>query len=195
MDSSRDRSIADMSEPVKLEANRPAEYALGLLRGEERVHLEAQLATDPNLRLQVERWLGVFAPLEGGDEAETPPSGLFETILNRIDDEGMQLPGTLTRRGATADWIEHSPGITYRVLHIDDKLKRQSLLVKMQPGAVYQSHGHDLDEECLVIEGDLRFGDLHLHAGDFHLASPPMVHPTGRSESGCLLHVVVGLNI
>jgi anti-sigma factor ChrR (cupin superfamily) len=184
-----------MSKPVNPDANSPAEYALGLIRGEERREMDAQLATDDGLRLQVERWQSVFAPLENGDDAEAPPAGLFEKILNRIDDSESQLPGTLTLRGAVADWITYSPGITYRVLHVDEKLKRQSLLVKMQPGAVYKSHGHDIDEECLVIEGDLRYGDLHLHAGDFHLATPAMVHPVGRTETGCLLHVVVGLDI
>jgi anti-sigma factor ChrR (cupin superfamily) len=173
----------------------PAEYALGLMRGEERRELEARLATDSGLQMQVERWQSVLAPLEDGDESETPPAGIFENILNRIDEGGLQLPGTMTQRGKSADWLELSPGITYRVLRVDNELKRQSLLVKMQPGAVYQSHSHDIDEECLVIEGDLRFGDLHLHAGDFHLATPSMVHPIGQTETGCLLHVVVGLNI
>jgi anti-sigma factor ChrR (cupin superfamily) len=138
-----------MSKPVNPDANGPAEYALGLIRGEERREMDAQLASDDGLRSQVERWQGVFAQLE----------------------------------------------ITYRVLHVDETLKRQSLLVKMEPGAVYKAHGHDINEECLVIEGDLRFGDLHLHTGDFHLATPAMVHPTGRTEQGCLLHVVVGLDI
>lgn len=179
----------------------PAEYALGLIRGEQRRELDARLATDAGLQLQVERWQSVLAPLEDlalledDDGAELPPAGLFEKLLTRIDDGGLQLPGTLTQRGKSADWIEYSPGIAYRVLHVDQDLKRQSLLVKMQPGAVYQSHSHDIDEECLVIEGDLRFGDLHLHAGDFHLATPAMVHPTGHTEAGCLLHVVVGLDI
>lgn len=184
-----------MSKPVNPDANGPAEYALGLIRGEERREMDAQLASDDGLRSQVERWQGVFAQLESGNDAEAPPAGLFEKILNRIDAGGLQLPGTLTLRGATADWIEYSPGITYRVLHVDETLKRQSLLVKMEPGAVYKAHGHDINEECLVIEGDLRFGDLHLHTGDFHLATPAMVHPTGRTEQGCLLHVVVGLDI
>jgi quercetin dioxygenase-like cupin family protein len=184
-----------MSDAVKPEANKPAEYALGLIRGEERRELDARLATDEGFRSQVERWQNILAPLEDGDDAEIPPAGLFEKILNRIDEVGLQLPGTFTQRGAAADWIVHSPGITYRVLNIDDKLKRQSLLVKMQPGAIYNSHHHDVDEECLVIEGDLQFGDLRLHAGDFHLATPAMVHPIGRTKSGCLLHVVLGLNI
>jgi anti-sigma factor ChrR (cupin superfamily) len=184
-----------MSKPVNPDANSPAEYALGLIRGEERREMDAQLASDEGLRTQVERWQGVFAQLENGDAAEAPPAGLFEKILSRIDAGRHQLPGTLTLRGDTADWIVYSPGITYRVLHVDEKLKRQSLLVKMQPGSVYKSHGHDIDEECLVIEGDLRFGDLHLRAGDYHLATPEMVHPTGRTESGCLLHVVVGLDL
>src|SRR5271167_4505462 len=112
-----------MPKPVKPETNKSAEYALGLIRGEERRQLDARLATDADLRLQVERWQSAFATLEDGDDAETPPAGLYENILNRIDDGGRLMPGTFTQRGTTAEWIVHSPGITYRVLHIDNKLK------------------------------------------------------------------------
>jgi hypothetical protein len=50
------------------------------------------------------------------------------------------------------------------------------------------------DEECLVIEGDLHFGDLELHAGDFHVALKGMIHPAARSVNGCLLYITAGLH-
>jgi anti-sigma factor ChrR (cupin superfamily) len=173
---------------------RAAEYALGLLRGDERRALEAELAGDDELRSRVTDWQNRLRLLDN-EKADEAPRELFERILSQIDAEGMQVPGTVTKRSASAEWLEYSPGIAYRVLKVDTVLKRQSLLVKMQPGAIYKSHAHDVDEECLVIEGDLRYGDLVLRAGDFHLATPDMTHPTGYTSSGCLLHVVVGLDI
>ena len=56
--------------------------------------LDARLATDEGFRSQVERWQNILAPLEDGDDAEIPPAGLFEKILNRIDEVGLQPPVT-----------------------------------------------------------------------------------------------------
>ena len=167
-----------------------AEYALGLLRGGERTAVEA----DGGLRDEAEGWQKKLAPLDGSD-SEPVPSGSFEKILTRIDEAGTSLPGTATKRAANAEWHQYSEGIAYRVLNVDEQRGRQTLLVKMQPGALYKSHSHDVDEECLVIEGDLRYGDLVLRAGDYHLATPGALHPTGTTAAGCLLHVVVGMDI
>ncbi len=171
-----------------------AEYVLGLLRGEERDVAEDRLADNSSLRSEIEVWQARLASLDGAD-GESVPSGAFEKIMARIDEEGLFLPGTSTKRSANAEWHQYSEGIAYRVLKVDDRLKRQTLLVKMQPGAIYKSHSHDVDEECLVIEGDLQYGDLVLRAGDFHVATPDVVHPTGHTTAGCLLHVVIGMHI
>ena len=64
----------------------------------------------------------------------------------------------------------------------------------MASGATYQPHAHDADEQTLVIEGDLSFGDLDLKAGDFHAATPSSSHPPGRTVSGCLVHVIMSLD-
>jgi hypothetical protein len=183
-----------MSKAERPDSSLPAEYALGLIRGDDRRLAEEKLAAGADLRSEVEGWRERFAPFEGADSEVVPP-GSFEKILTRIDREGLYLPGTSTRRAADAEWLEYSPGIVYRVLKVDDRLQCQTLLVRMQPGAIYKSHAHGIDEECLVIEGDLQFGDLVLRAGDFHLATPAMIHPTGRTTTGCLLHVVVGMDI
>jgi quercetin dioxygenase-like cupin family protein len=165
----------------------PAEYALGLRRGD-----EGRLEADAALRDKADGWQKQFAPLDEAD-GEPVPAGSFEKILARIDQEGMQLPGTATQRAAGAEWRQHSDGITYRVLKIDERLQRRTLLVKMQPGAILKSHSHRFDEECLVIEGDLRYGDLVLHAGDYHHAVGGAHHPDGVTSAGCLLHVVIAI--
>jgi len=80
------------------------------------------------------------------------------------------------------------------VLHIDRAQNRQYLLIRMAPGAFYHPHSHDADEQTLVIEGDLHFGDLELRAGDYHVATPSSSHPPGRTVNGCLVHVSMSLD-
>jgi quercetin dioxygenase-like cupin family protein len=174
----------------KQNPSRPAEYALGLLRGGE----AAAAQGDDGLRKEAEGWQQKLASLDGADSEPLPP-GSFEKILDRIDAAGIQLPGTATQRADNAEWRQHSEGIVYRVLKVDEARQRQTLLVKMQPGAIYKSHAHDIEEECLVIEGDLRYGDFVLRAGDYHLAAAGTHHPVGTTTAGCLLHVVVGMEI
>lgn len=165
-----------------------AEYALGLLRGGERTAVEA----DAELRREAEVWQTRLAPLDGADADPMPP-GSFEKVIARIDSEGLFLPGTATRRAADAEWQQHDEGIAYRVLKVDERLQRRTLLVKMQPGAVLKSHIHSFEEECLVIEGDLRYGNLVLHAGDYHHAWAGAHHADGVTTTGCLLHVVIAI--
>lgn len=186
------RYIPDMPDD-KRDASLPAEYALGLVRGDQRRVAEDRLASDAAMGAEVAGWQSRLAGLD--DEGEAVPPGSFEKILGRIDESGMHLPGTATKRAAGAAWQQYSDGIVFRVLKVDEARGRQTLLVKMQPGAIYKSHSHDVDEECLVIEGDLRYGDLVLRAGDYHLAEPGTHHPTGTTTAGCLLHVVVGMDI
>jgi anti-sigma-K factor RskA len=185
-----------MSEPVKPEDILSAEYALGLLRGDARVEFSARLETDDQLRAAVVYWQQTFAAVDtaaqGGDDA--PPPGMFDNILARIDAEGVQLPGTRTRRAEGAKWREIAPGVMSRVLHIDRANNRQSLLIRMAPGSVYHSHAHDADEEAFIVEGDLSFGDLKLGAGDYHIAAPATRHPPGNTVGGCLVHVVTSLS-
>lgn len=186
-----------MSEPVKPEDVLPVEYALGLTRDAERRDVTARLASDANLRSEIEAWQKALAELDGVPASmieEAPPAELFDNILNRIDAEGLQLPGTRTKRAGAAKWREVAPGVMSRVLHVDRANNRQSLLLKMQAGAIYYPHSHDADEESFIVEGDLWFGDLELGAGDYHVASASSRHPTGRSVGGCIVHVVTSLS-
>ena len=182
-----------MSKSVKPEAHGAAEYVLGLLGSEERRALSSRLNADEALQAQVEYWEHAFSSLRA-EETEPLPAGLFEKILDRIDGAGAHLPGTVTKRAAGANWFEISPGIKGRVLHVDRAQNRQYLLIKMALGSSYHTHSHATDEQSLVLEGDLCFGDLKLEAGDFHVATPTSSHPTGRTVNGCLVHVVMSLD-
>lgn len=188
-----------MSESVKSEDALAAEFALGLTRGQARNDIAVRMKADNVLRTQVEDWEQRLATLDAGalsdgEDASVPPSGQFEKILARIDAAGLQLPGTRTQRSDDAQWKEIGPGITSRVLHIDRAANRISVLLRMVPGATYEAHEHDIEEETLVIEGDWNIGDLHLKAGDYHVASTRAHHCVGRTVSGCLIHLLTSLS-
>src|SRR5262249_60555430 len=100
-----------------------------------------------------------------------PPAGMFASTLARIDAEGMQLPGTRTGRAEGANWVTIGPGLVARVLHTDRANNRQTLLIRMSPGAVYKAHAHDIEETTFVVEADLAFGDVKLVSGAYHLAA------------------------
>jgi anti-sigma factor ChrR (cupin superfamily) len=185
-----------MSEPVEPDDILAAEYALGLLRLEARAAFAVRLESEEGLRASVARWQQIFAGLDAGtqDGDDAPPSGTFDAVLARIDAEGMQLPGTRTLRAAGANWITIGPGLVARVLHVDRAANRQSLLIRMSPGAIYKAHAHDIEETTYVVEGDIAFGDLKLGAGDYHIAAVETRHPMGRTVGGCVVLVTTSLS-
>ncbi|MEC4593025.1 MULTISPECIES: cupin domain-containing protein [Nitrospirillum] len=166
-----------------------ADYLLGVMRGDRRSRLSRMAAQD---MAQIESRLGALDLAL----AEAPPADLLDTILARIDREAADqaaAPGTDTVRHQDGVWLALSPGVRSKLLRVDARTGRRTMLIRMEPGAPYQSHAHiGGDEECLVIEGDLRFGELNLEAGDFHVARHTTWHATAVSQTGCLLLVSVG---
>lgn len=53
--------------------------------------------------------------------------------------------------------------------------------------AVVLPHVHGHDEECMVLEGEVRVGDLVVKQGAYHLAPRGVAHEPTRSESGAPL--------
>lgn len=166
-----------------------AEIVLGGTDAEGRARALEDADRNPELRRKVESLERRLAPLAGLLAREAPPASVFAGIEARIATAKAALPGTVTMRAGAYDWQPISEGIDQAILWVNEKAKRTSLLIRMQPGARYDSHEHDDDEECLVIEGDLVFGDLVLKAGDFHFAPKGRTHPPAYSPSGCLLFV------
>ena len=70
---------------------------------------------------------------------------------------------------------------------------RQTILVKVEAGAVYDGHNHEEDEELYLISGDLTIGGVELRPGDFHLAPKGSRHPAATTRGGCLCLFVMGV--
>lgn len=86
------------------------------------------------------------------------------------------------------------PGITTRRLSVDREARRVSMLVRMEPNTAYPAHRHGGSEECYVVSGDLRVGDVRMRAGDFQRAEAGSVHPIQATDGGCLLLITSSLD-
>lgn len=84
-------------------------------------------------------------------------------------------------------------GIEARQLFVDRAQDRVTMLVRMAPGTAYPRHVHGGIEECFVISGDLRVGDLVMHAGDYQRADAGSRHVEQSTEAGCVLFLVSSL--
>lgn len=63
-----------------------------------------------------------------------------------------------------------------------------SMLVRMEPQAKGADHGHALDEDCMVLQGDMYLGDILLRAGDYQLAPSGGTHFDIASDEGALFY-------
>lgn len=82
-------------------------------------------------------------------------------------------------------------GVFVKVLRIDKQARRApTILLKFEAGATYPAHNHPGGEEIFVLEGDVKLGKDHLHAGDY-LYTPPGGKHAVWSENGCIMLVSV----
>jgi len=115
---------------------------------------------------------------------------MLAQVKARIHDTSTSLPPVtdlLTVAQADGDWVEPVPGNKIKMLRPD--ADSQSFIVRLEPGTRFPAHSHPEDEETLVLEGEVSFGDIQLHAGDYHLARKGSFHEEVYSETGCLLFI------
>ena len=72
--------MSDQRSGFDEEGSVAAEFALGLLEGEERAHAEQRMASDADFARDVARWRGRFATLNEETADRVPPSGLWARI-------------------------------------------------------------------------------------------------------------------
>lgn len=82
-------------------------------------------------------------------------------------------------------------GIFIKTLRFDEATHRPpTFLLKFESGAGYPNHNHPAGEEVFVLEGEVRFGPDHLHAGDYLYTAPGETH-AAFSKTGCIMLFVV----
>jgi anti-sigma factor ChrR (cupin superfamily) len=94
-------------------------------------------------------------------------------------------PRQTTLHAGQGEWRPFSPGVQIKVLNEAGGV--MSYLLRLQAGAKLATHRHPVDEECVVLEGSLRVGELHLKAGDYHLGRAGVLHDQLVSPDGALI--------
>ena len=100
-----------------------------------------------------------------GDAAEEvcadvylPPdraSALRQRIMYTVraaDAEQNGPPLTRTIRAVDGEWKTIAPGVHVKALYKDGEAR--TYLLRIDPGGVVPGHRHDIDEECIVLEGE-----------------------------------------
>ena len=112
-----------------------------------------------------------------------------EALFARVKARNAGVPiGTRTIRSDEGEWHKVTDKISIKVLYQDLVSKMQTALWRVEPGAEMPAHHHSGgDEECLVLDGEVTFGEHRLTKGDFHLGISGSDHGHARSNTGALL--------
>jgi quercetin dioxygenase-like cupin family protein len=160
-------------------------YVLGNLDAQTRERARLRAVEDKAFAAEVQAWETRLAPLAISGE-QALPAGLFAKIEGAIAASQVELPGTITKRAGTGQWVQAAPGLKIKILNEIAAASRQTFMAWLEPGAEYTDHDHDQDEEIYMVEGDLIIGDVVLKTGDFHVARAGKHHPTHRTKTGCI---------
>ncbi|RKY19776.1 MAG: hypothetical protein DRQ55_09825 [Planctomycetota bacterium] len=79
-------------------------------------------------------------------------------------------------------------GVAWKKLHFDRATGESAVLLRFEPGAVYDAHRHPAGEEYLVLEGSLQDGAGTWGPGSWVRHPPGSTHRP-RSKQGCLIYV------
>ena len=121
-----------------------------------------------------------------------PDAALRQRLLDRLGPPPAPIPDFLhIVRASQGEWQPTGfEGVTFKPLYLDAAQEAMTMLVRMAPGVSYPGHHHAGPEQCLVLEGDLRTGDVLLHAGDYQCAAADSTHAVSTTVNGCLLLII-----
>jgi quercetin dioxygenase-like cupin family protein len=84
-------------------------------------------------------------------------------------------------------WVEVQDGLHQKDLWTDGTVAAR--FFRLKPNTQIEGHFHPLDEECMMLSGDIFLGDILLQEGDYHLAPAGTEHLDIFSDTGALLYV------
>jgi anti-sigma factor ChrR (cupin superfamily) len=140
----------------------------------------------------LERLAVADAPeLSGVDVSEQEDSKREAAPAETSEPRSLCGEGFLVVRAGEGQWLPTGDaGISFKLLYTDRERGTFTTLVRMDAGASIPAHRHLGVEQCLVIEGDLRAGDVSMSAGDFNCSLPGSVHEELTTTGGALFLIV-----
>lgn len=123
--------------------------------------------------------------LLAGIEPVLPEPAAVQALRARVLARVRAAPAMITIRAGDGRWQPFLPKIEIKVLREADGYL--NYLMRLDAGARVPAHNHPMDEECLVLEGEINIGDLVVRAGDYHVAPKGVHHGELESRTGALL--------
>ncbi len=187
-------------------AERAALYALACLSGPERAEYAAHLEHCKDCQAEVEAYAVAISRFALSDPTEKGPSPtardrLLAAIRKSGDGGSSAFPsqaeillkrsGLLLTRPANAPWKQGPvPGLSTKILFLDEERKYATSLVRMDAGVHYPSHRHADVEEVYLLEGELNVEGQIMRPGDYCRAEPESIHQEIFTEHGCFFLVM-----
>ena len=121
-----------------------------------------------------------------------PPAALRARVLARVardaEADAMQGRAIVTVPASNDGWADLAPKVRGKRVYTDGVA--ESWLIRLEAGAHAPSHDHPAAEECLVLEGSIRYLEgSTLHAGDYEMVRPGAHHSELVSDTGALLYL------
>ena len=127
-------------------------------------------------------------------EIVAPPAGLRDRLLQRVA-AFEQLKPVADVRADENTWVRSGiPGVDIKTLFKEPELGRTTYLIRMEPGARLPAHKHGDIEQCLMLEGDIWWGDISYRKGDFMVMGKDSEHPEVYTVGGNLMLLIAGHN-
>lgn len=118
------------------------------------------------------------------------PQGAHLYLRQVIDPSSLAACETAWWRGCETDcsleWQPLSEGVEVKNLRQNGNVV--SMLARVAPGFPVLDHGHALDEDCMMLSGDLFLGDILMRQGDYQMAPKSEIHSNSMSDSGALFY-------
>ena len=128
--------------------------------------------------------------------AATPPEAPTVDASARMHEQLFQRiralsPNYIFVHSYEGEWVPLLRGVELKLLRQDGG--QRSYLLRMAAGSRIPPHEHALDEESLVLEGDVTINEVLCRSGDYHFAPRGKPHGWLTSEAGCVLFVRGGI--
>ncbi len=126
---------------------------------------------------------GALAYLRGSSIGQ--PFSMFKEVLGGLFPKNhKESESILSHEGG---WRKIQKGLHQKDLWTDGTVL--SKFIRIAKDARIAGHYHPLDEECMMLSGDIFLGDILLQEGDYHLAPAGTGHLEITSDTGALLYV------
>jgi ChrR Cupin-like domain len=106
---------------------------------------------------------GALAYLRGSSLGQ--PLSMFKEMLGGLLPNDHQESESIMNN--ESGWVEIQRGVCQKVLWTDGKVS--SRFFRLEAGAQINGYDHPLDEECMLLSGDIFKGDILLQQGDYML--------------------------